>query len=1101
MKGDLENNEEMMDALKEVKERYDALFSRQMEAVYICDFEGNFIDANPAALDMLGYSRDEITSLDFESLLTSDQLPKAFETVREIIETGSQKELIEYSLKHKDGHYIDVETKGSLIYKEGKPHAIQGTARDITKRKKAEAEVNLQSSLLNQSSEFIISMDLNGNINYANLAIANAMGTDPSDILGQTIDLFPDDQTEISNMEVLKNTLNEGHWEGERVLKIKYGSEMIIGLRTQLIRDSKGEPSGIFAIGRDITGKKKAEEALQESEKRYRSFVENFHGIAFRGDMNFVPIFFHGSVVEITGYTPEEFMAGNPRWAEIIHPDDLEFVMKKVSEVTSQPGIPANAEHRIIRKDGGIRWISQSAKVVFNEKKEPVFVEGVVYDVTERKKAEEELKESQIFNETLLNASSDVIYVYDIIERTNVYSNEGIMKVIGYSAKQIKDMGDQLIQKLMHPDDFQTYLKETVPRYQTAKDDELIEHEYRMKHKNGKWHWLQSIESIFLRNADGSPKQIFGIIRDITEQRKAQETLKESERMLKEAQRVGHMGSWSWSIKEDKVIWSDELYKIVDLDPNKPPPTYAEHPSLYTKESWPKLNQAVEKAVNEGKSYDMELDMVRSGGEIRHTHTKGNAIKDESGNVIGLFGTVQDITERIKSEEALRESENRYKTVSDLITDWAWSLSLEADGTTRWEWVSDSMKRVTGYSSDDIPLIEGWFSLIHPDDVAAVEKNFANTLSTRQDGDIEYRIKRSDGEYIWIHVFSHAIWDEHEKRVVRLVGATKDITEKKKAEEALRESETRSKIAQENANIGIWDWRLSDGHLVWSDVTYRLFGLEPGEETPSYELFESFVDPEDWKMVDAKVKSAVENDTPYSAEMRVTKKDGGQGILFAEGSVLKDSGGNKKRLLGTIIDITDRKQAENALRESEEKYRVLAEDSPTGIFISDPEKFHYVNNRLCEITGYSSEELINMKDPIIHLFASHEHERVTENAIRNFQGSNPLPPLEAKGIRRNGEEYTLKLTPSLIELDGKKVMQGNIEDITESKKAEQALRESQERLLKAQHIAHLGFWEWDLKTSELYWSDEAYHIYGLDAEKCTIGPSSRWIIGLYFPQI
>ncbi len=130
-----------------------------------------------------------------------------------------------------------------------------------------------------------------------------------------------------------------------------------------------------------------------------------------------------------------------------------------------------------------------------------------------------EFHKHKLFNEAILNSSPDVIYVYDLLEKCNVYSNEGIMRVLGYSTDEMKEMGELLVEKLMHPDDFHIYLNETLPRYQSAQDNEFIEHEYRMKHKNGQLRWLLSKESIFIRQKDGKPHQIFGIITDITEKR------------------------------------------------------------------------------------------------------------------------------------------------------------------------------------------------------------------------------------------------------------------------------------------------------------------------------------------------------------------------------------------------------------------------------------------------------------------------------------------------------------------------------------------------------------------------------------------------------
>ncbi|MCP3926212.1 MAG: PAS domain S-box protein [Desulfobacterales bacterium] len=132
---------------------------------------------------------------------------------------------------------------------------------------------------------------------------------------------------------------------------------------------------------------------------------------------------------------------------------------------------------------------------------------------------QKKFNKNQQFSEIILNSSPDVIYVYDLIEKRNVYSNDGIMRVLGYSAEEMKEMGEFLVEKLMHQDDFQIYLKDTLPRYQSAQDGEFIEHEYRMKHRKGQWRWLLSKESIFLRQDDGKPHQIFGIISDITEKR------------------------------------------------------------------------------------------------------------------------------------------------------------------------------------------------------------------------------------------------------------------------------------------------------------------------------------------------------------------------------------------------------------------------------------------------------------------------------------------------------------------------------------------------------------------------------------------------------
>lgn len=134
--------------------------------------------------------------------------------------------------------------------------------------------------------------------------------------------------------------------------------------------------------------------------------------------------------------------------------------------------------------------------------------------------------------------------------------------------------------------------------------------------------------------------------RDITGSKLTEQALIERENMLDEAQQLSHIGNWSWDIQKDEIKWSKELYEILGIDPDFPPPNYANLNSYYTKESWKILSQAVERTINEGFPYEIEIDMVCADGQIRHTTTRGNVVKNESGLVVRLYGTVQDITER-----------------------------------------------------------------------------------------------------------------------------------------------------------------------------------------------------------------------------------------------------------------------------------------------------------------------------------------------------------------------------------------------------------------------------------------------------------------------
>ncbi len=177
----------------------------------------------------------------------------------------------------------------------------------------------------------------------------------------------------------------------------KNGSYRWMRDEMKLFRDDAGNPQEIIGSWVDISTTKEAEQALERSEERYRSFVQNFHGIAYRGTLNFTPIFFHGAVERITGYTADAFIAGSPTWDQLILPADLEPAHEDGQKMLSISHYAYEREYRILSKDGQIKWVHEFAKNICSEDGQPEFIEGVIYDVSERKKIETE--KAQIIKE------------------------------------------------------------------------------------------------------------------------------------------------------------------------------------------------------------------------------------------------------------------------------------------------------------------------------------------------------------------------------------------------------------------------------------------------------------------------------------------------------------------------------------------------------------------------------------------------------------------------------------------------------------------------------------------------------------------------------
>jgi PAS domain S-box-containing protein len=183
-----------------------------------------------------------------------------------------------------------------------------------------------------------------------------------------------------------------------------------------------------------------------------------------------------------------------------------------------------------------------------------------------------------------------------------------------------------------------------------------------------------------------------------SERKMMEELLRENEKRLHEAQKMAHIGVWRWIAETDIVTWTEELYRIAGLDPMMPAPTYAEHPNIYAPESWDRLKVAVKKAQEAGVPYQLELKLIRPDGAIRNVNAFGGATYDSHWRITGLHGTLQDITERKLMEEALRESEEKFRTIFEnsssamAIVERDTTISRSTENTSSWvflrRWIS-----------------------------------------------------------------------------------------------------------------------------------------------------------------------------------------------------------------------------------------------------------------------------------------------------------------------------------------------------------------------------------------------------------------------------
>jgi PAS domain S-box-containing protein len=304
--------------------------------------------------------------------------------------------------------------------------------------------------------------------------------------------------------------------------------------------------------------------------------------------------------------------------------------------------------------------------------------------------------------------------------------------------------------------------------------------------------------------------------------------------------------------------------------------------------------------------------------------------------------------------------------------------------------------------------------------------------------DIQHAIQWPDGRRVFLSINAAPVFDK-EGRFNGMIASIEDITERKEAEEALRISESGLKEAQHLGRLGSWDWDAVTDTITWSEEYYRIYGLDPTRHPPGYEEHLKVYMPESAALLDAAVKRNMETGEPYELDLEIADPKGQCRWITARSETKRDAEGRIIGLRGTAQDITLRKQTEEALLESESKYRTVVESSLVGVYIIQDDLFRFVNNRWCEIYGYTRDEVVDKLNPVIDLTPVDDKKIVEENLRKRLTGELDHLEYTVRAVKKNGEIITVRILGSLMIYNGRQAVSGTVIDITNSKRAEEAL--------------------------------------------------------------
>lgn len=875
---------------------------------------------------------------------------------------------------------------------------------------------------------------------------------------------------------------------------------------------------------------KASQENIKDRESIYQSLYDNIPVGIFRTDQSGNILSANPSLVKMLGFPTEKELCSVSVFEIYLIPEDG----RKIREILNKEGLVSNFETQLKRKDGSVFWCSLNVRAVSNEKLDVLFLEGVVEDITVRKNAETALRESEEQYRSMIDAMGEAMHVIDADFRIILLnpSFEKWLNTLGLdsniSGKKIFEVFPFLSEKVRseYEQVFLTGQALITEETSILKGEEIITQTRK----------IPIIE-------EGRVKRVLTVIEDVTRNRKAVEALRESNEKYQSL--VERANEGIAIIRDAKIKYvNPRLVQMLG---------YEDENDMLEKDVADFIHPDKRKEVMQRYQERIQGALVTSLYESILLRKEGEGVEVElNSETITYQGTlavmvlIRDITERKTAEENINRSQERYRAISELTSDFAYSLAVSPDGEVTLEWITEAFKRLTGFSPDDISIPDGLKNVIHPEDYDVFIQSLKTPVSGKTDIS-EYRVIDTKGNYHYLLDKAKPVFDEKGK-IVRIYGAAQDITDRKLAEQALRfRADFENLIANistsfvnlpiDSMDDGINKALKTIGELAKVDRSYvfRLHsnstmlsnthewcagGIKPQIKNlknlplDSFPWFssklrigetiycprvselpdEALAEKTEWEKEE--IKSLV--NVPMLLEGRVvgfigfdsvkTEKEWPEEIL----SLL--------RIVGeSFASAFERKRAEEEIRDREVRYRALFENAGDAITLVKDEKVIDCNTKTLELFGCSRNQIVKL-DPCIFSQkfqpdGSNSSELWKKKVESAMKGSSER--FYWQYLRMDGTSFDAEVILNRVDIGEGAILQTIIRDITEQKLAERALRESEELYRSLIETSPDAITLTDLSGSFVMLNRQAAELYGAKDESELVG---RDVFDFFIPE-
>jgi PAS domain S-box-containing protein len=917
-------------------EKYRNIMENIHDGCFEVNLEGNFTFFNNSVCRVFGYSREELMGMNYRHYTDEKTTEKVFQAYNKVYKTGQPLEDFVWQIKRKDGvtRYIE----GSVSLQKdasGKPIGFLGIANDITKRIHMEEILHDEEqrfrALAEQSSDIIILIDKKGLITYENPAVERILGLKNEERIGKNVleNLHPDDLHIVTNaFNILIGDKNAPLQQGEiRIRHINGEWHHFETVASNLLQENGVEE--IIINLRDITNRKKSD----EERSRLMAILESTSDLVATAKPDGQVTYINIAGRRMLGWNEDE---------DICTHRVSEAHQSQVKQLLENEGFPSaskqgvwRSDTAIITKDGLEIPVSQVIMAHYSPNGEVEYFSTIMRDIRERKQAEESIKKAASEWQATFDAVSDAICLLDMDQR------------ITRCNRAMNEMFDVTHNKLIgsHCCEILHGTLEPIAECPVTKIKSSMQREETELLRNRRW---LSVIAYPLLNDSGTLIGFVHIMRDISDRKRAEKHLRESEERYRTFFDTSRDCVFITSLDGHWLNMNDSACDFFGY-PSRDELMQTRISDLYWKAE--EYKNHVNKIIEKGYSKDYAVDLLRKDGHLIHTLITSSVRYDANGNIIGIMGTIKDITERKKAEEKIKAEEQRLRGITENLPGVIYQFYVKDSGEYGVSYISEPFNEFAEImSKSDVENLDSvfleFYSRLHEDDKERLLTSTKESAETLSRWNFEGRVATKSGKMLWIQGLS--IPTRLEDKVV-FDGIILNINERKIMEQSLRDSEEKFRILTESSPTAVMLYQ-NNKWVYANPVSAEITGYT-NQELQRMNFWD-IVHPDDKQLVQERgLKRQKGEAVTQRYIFRIICKDGTVKWVDLSGATIV-IGGSPAGII-SVLDITERKLVEEEIRLLNESLEQRVRERTTELEAFSYSVSHDLRAPLRAIDGFS----------------------------------------------------------------------------------------------------------------------------------------------------